>query len=136
MSLPHFLRPVVLILLASALLGACRGVGGPFDAGAQCARAKSLAPVDRAWLADESSFEKLFQLLQESRSLPLRRRLEAVITCYRPGDEIWQWSRPAWEAGDGEQVQAVDVTGYALVRAGQVLGGVEVERRPGEAVAQ
>lgn len=136
MFLPRCLRSAIPVLLVSALLGACRGVGGPFDAGAQCARVKGLAPVDRAWLADESSFEKLFQLLQESRSLPLRRRLEGVITCYRPGDEIWVWSRPAWEAGDGEQVQAVDVTGYALVRGGQVLGGVEVERRPGEVVAQ
>jgi hypothetical protein len=136
MSLPRFLCSVVLVLLACGLLSACGGAGGLFDAGAQCARAKGLNPVDRAWLEDESSFEKLFQLLQESRSLPVRRRLEAVITCYRPGDEIWQWSRPAWETGDGEQVVAVDVTGYALVRAGLVLGGVEVERRPGEVVAQ
>jgi hypothetical protein len=95
-----------------------------------------LRPVDPAWLQQEQPYGSLVRQLQTTRSLPTRRQLEALITCYRAGDEIWAWDRSTWIAATGEQFSAGSESGYALLRNGAVIGGVQIAAQGGETIAQ
>ncbi|MCB0052580.1 MAG: hypothetical protein KDE24_23895, partial [Caldilinea sp.] len=66
----------------------------------------------------------------EARSSQLRRSMEAITTCYQPGDEIWLWRRSVWLPADNNEFVAGVETGYALVRNGaSVAGGVAVSQQ-------
>ena len=65
----------------------------------------------------------------EARSPQLRREIEAITTCYQPGDEIWAWRRPVWLPVGKNEFVAGEENGYALVRNGTAVGGVAVTQQ-------
>lgn len=89
----------------------------------------SLQPVDAGWLAEQAPYEEVYRTMVEARSLPLRRSMEAITTCYQPGDEIWLWRRSIWLPADHNEFVAGEESGYALVRNGASVGGVAVSQQ-------
>lgn len=115
---------VFLVLVIAA--GGCVPVPAAMRGVDACARAMSLQPVDAGWLAEQAPYEELYRTMVEARSSQLRRSMEAITTCYQPGDEIWLWRRSVWLSADANEFVAGVETGYALVRNGASVGGVSV----------
>ncbi len=119
----------LIILLCVAALGGLSGCAALPDAvrgGDPCVRAMALQPVDAGWLAQPTPYEEVYRTMVEARSPQLRREIEAITTCYQPGDEIWVWRRPVWLPVDQNEFVAGEESGYALVRNGTAVGGVAV----------
>jgi len=120
-----------LVFLAMVIAaGGCVPVPAAVRGADACARAMSLQPVDAGWLAEQAPYEELYRTMVEARSSQLRRSMEAITTCYQPGDEIWLWRRSVWLPADNNEFVAGVETGYALVRNGaSVVGGVAVSQQ-------
>ncbi len=123
--------PVGLLLATCLWVAACTPLAGPLDADASCLRAANLESIDREWLTHEVTYQAVFQTMQETRSLPTRRQIEAMTTCFRPGDDLWNWRRTTWVEQGNDTYVATNEIGFALVRDGAVLGGVLIAQRPG-----
>ncbi len=118
-----FLVPLLLAV------GGCVAVPAAMRGVDPCARAMSLQPVDAGWLAEQAPYEEVYRTMVEARSLPTRRNMEALTTCYQPGDELWLWRRSVWLPVGHNEFVAGEETGYALVRSGATVGGVAVAQQ-------
>ncbi len=121
---------VTLVFLALVTVtGGCVPVPAAMRGADGCARAMSLHPVDAGWLAEQAPYEELYRTMVEARSSQLRRSMEAITTCYQPGDEVWLWRRSVWLPANNNEFVAGEETGYALVRNGASVGGVTVAQQ-------
>ena len=109
-------RGLPLLLLAALLAAACTSPPLVPPAATTCPQ-PSVA-IDPAWLEERATLAQLeFALCDDLTTL---RRVHA---CLRPGDEIWRFATPpeTWKAGAGR-------AGFAIVRDGEIVGGVQIGR--------
>lgn len=127
----RLLRDLLILLVLAGLggLAGCTALPGTVQGGDPCVRAMALQPVDAGWLAQPTPYEEIYRIMVEARSLNVRRGMEAITTCYQPGDEIWAWRRSVWLPVEKNEFVAGEENGYALVRNGIAMGGVAVAQQ-------